>query len=498
VLQARFGDLRAKEIEMKGKGREWTKLERKAREVFGVQKFRPGQRELLEAVLQSRDAVGILPTGGGKSLCFQLASLFLPRPVVVVTPLISLAEDQTDKLERFRVPAARVDSTLKAAEARAALGALDENALDLIYVTPERLQNADFLQRLTSVGCSLLVIDEAHCISEWGHDFRPAFMRLRQAAEALGRPPILALTATATPAVERDIIESLALQDPLVMRTSSERPNLHLSVRHCETEDDQNLALKELVRDEPGTALVYTATVKAAKAVWTMLVNDDLPAGLYHGDLNAQIRDVTQDAFMDGRYRIVVATKAFGMGIDKPNTRLVVHYQVPGSLESYYQEVGRAGRDGKPARGVLLYRRADVRVQRFFLATKHPKAAALAKFVASLFDGGDAAELPERLQQVVVADLERLGFASEEQEPTLAHCVAKRDEVIAALTELYERRHADDSERLQKMLRYAELRACRTAELRRYFGEEGGPSCAHCDYCLEDSVGIREVCEASG
>jgi ATP-dependent DNA helicase RecQ len=205
-------------------------LTERARRVFGIERFRPGQLELTQAVLAGQDALGILRTGGGKSLCFQLASLFVPLPVLVVTPLISLAEDQTDKLEARRVAARRVDSTLPAAEAREALGLLGRGQLELVYVTPERLQNPEFLALLRDVGCSLIVVDEAHCVSQWGHDFRPAYLRLRQAVRALGSPPVLALTATATPEVERDIAEQLALRGPMVFRGSSARLNLQLSV----------------------------------------------------------------------------------------------------------------------------------------------------------------------------------------------------------------------------------------------------------------------------
>jgi ATP-dependent DNA helicase RecQ len=212
---------------------DWNALAERVRAVFGIHSWRAGQRELIEAVLHGRDALGILPTGGGKSLCFELASLFLPRPGIVVTPLISLAEDQTDKLEVANVAAARVDCTLSAAEFARAETAIQSGRLELLYVTPERLQNSEFLGLVRQVGCSLLVIEETHCVSQWGHDFRPAHAALRFAAAALGRPPMLALTATATAAVERDIVEQPALRDPLVVRISSARPNLHLAVQHA-------------------------------------------------------------------------------------------------------------------------------------------------------------------------------------------------------------------------------------------------------------------------
>jgi ATP-dependent DNA helicase RecQ len=448
----------------------WSEVAETAARVFGVRTFRAGQRELIEAVLARRDALGILPPGGGKSLCFQLPSLFLPGVVVVVSPLVSLGEDQTDQLERPSISAARTDSTLTAGKDRTAL--VQRQPLEIVYVTPERLTQPAFTEKILMVGCSLLVVDEAHCISEGGHDFRPAFLAIRHAARALGRPPILALTATATPAVERDILQELELRDPLVVRTSCERPNLHLSVRHCATEAAKLAVLQELVAAEPGTVLVYTATIRKAYEVWTRLIEADIVAGIYHGDLEPVVRDITRDAFMDGRYRVIVATRDFGPGIDQARTRLVIHAQVPGSLERYYQEVGRAGRDGEPARGVLLYRRADARIQRFFLAGKHSQREEVEQAVEWWF-GAREAELPGRSAKVLLNDLERISAMA-----------STRERMLTELTELYERRRAEDGARLERMLAFAEEKECRMQGVRAYFGEKG-ERCSQCDYCDE-------------
>ena len=302
----------------------------------------------------------------------------MPRPVVVVTPLISLAEDQTDKLEARRVFATRLDSTLRAAEAREANAAIAGGKLELLYVTPERLQNADFMALLQRHGCSLFVVDEAHCVSQWGHDFRPAYAQLRFAAEALGRPPILALTATATPTVEqrnrRSARPARPLPRPHLLR--AQEPPLRGAPCRGRRAEAARRSISSCAAS-PAPALVYCSTIKAAKQVHEHLVARNLEAGLYHGELHAAVRDATQDAFMDGRYRIVVATKAFGMGIDKPNTRFVVHYQLPDSLESYVQEAGRAGRDGEPARCVLLFDEKDAPVQYFFSRQKQPPQRAI-------------------------------------------------------------------------------------------------------------------------
>jgi ATP-dependent DNA helicase RecQ len=470
---------------------DWNALAQQARLVFGIGSWRPGQRELIEAVLEGRDALGILPTGGGKSLCFELPSLFLPRLVIVVTPLISLAEDQTDKLDAAHVATTRIDSTLGTAELRQAESALRGGKLELVYVTPERLQHAEFLTMARSVGCSLLVVDETHCVSQWGHDFRPAYAQLRAAAQALGRPPILALTATATKVVAEDIAQQLELRDPCVVRVSSARPNLHLAVRPAA---GQKLQLLEQLLDEPGSGLVYTATVRAAREVFAYLLGRDLSVGLYHGQLQPAVRHATHAAFMDGRYRIVVATKAFGMGIDKPDTRSVVHYQLPDSLESYAQESGRAGRDGAPAKATLLFDPKDERVQRYFLLHKCPPARAVSDLVQWL--ARQPAEVPldwtmlaetvtDRWRNVLCCDLVNLGFVQHRDQTLVLSRPLNDTQALRALGALHDERVAIDRRRLEQMIDYANLGSCRTAHLMHYFDESAPEHCDRCDNCDE-------------
>lgn len=470
---------------------DWNAVAERARSVFNVGGWRRGQRELIEAVLEGRDALGILPTGGGKSLCFELPSLFLPYPVIVVTPLISLAQDQTDKLESAKVAATRIDSTLRAAELRLAESAVRGGKLELIYVTPERLQQPEFVALARSVGCSLLVIDETHCVSQWGHDFRPAYAALRGAAQALGRPPILALTATATKLVEEDVVHQLELRDPCVVRVSSARPNLHLAVKPAA---GQKLHLLDQLVDAPGSGLIYTATVRAAREVFAHLLARDLTVGLYHGQLHPVVRQATQAAFMDGRYRVVVATKAFGMGIDKPDTRFVIHYQLPDSLESYAQENGRAGRDGAPAQCTLLFDPKDERVQRYFLLHKCPPQSAASIFVHWLsrqptdraFDWTTLGEtVTERWRDVLCRDLANLGFVHYREQTPVLPGPLNGPQALRALGELHGERAALDRRRLSQMIEYASLGGCRTAHLLAYFDESAAEYCEHCDNCDE-------------
>ncbi|MGH7625543.1 MAG: RecQ family ATP-dependent DNA helicase [Gemmatimonadaceae bacterium] len=341
--------------------------------LFGYDTFRAGQADAVANVLAGRDTLVVLPTGGGKSLCFQIPALLLPHLTVVISPLISLMKDQVDALTARGLPATFINSTLTGGEISDRLARVERGEIKLLYVAPERFDSGRAAERLRATGVSLLAVDEAHCISEWGHDFRPSYLRVRDVRQQLGAPPTVALTATATPEVRRDIARQLALSDPKTVITGFDRRNLHYHVVRTRTEADKDSALVAALRDHAGLAVVYASTRRSVERITGMLARQRITVVAYHAGLDDAHRHEVQNAFMREDVRVIVATNAFGMGIDKPNVRLVVHHAMPGTLEAYYQEAGRAGRDGLLSHCILLHAFQDRFTHEYFVTSAYPE-----------------------------------------------------------------------------------------------------------------------------
>lgn len=354
------------------------------RERFGYPDFRPPQVRAITAAVSGRDALVVLPTGGGKSLCYQVPALVRGGLTVVISPLISLMKDQVEALERRGIAATYLNSTLGAAAASERMARVRDRSVHLLYLSPERLEAGRTLDQLAAVGVHLLAVDEAHCISEWGHDFRPSYRRIGTMRNRLGGLQTIALTATATPQVRRDIVQQLALREPEIAVAGFDRTNLAYHVRSVRSEYDKDTQTIALLRDSAAPAIVYTPTRRAVERITSMLMRARLQATAYHAGLSHGMRQRAQDAFMEERTRVIVATSAFGMGIDKPDVRLVVHHAMPGSLEAYYQEAGRAGRDGMDSTCILLHTASDRTTHEFFLRGTHPERAVVERVWQSL------------------------------------------------------------------------------------------------------------------
>jgi ATP-dependent DNA helicase RecQ len=339
---------------------------------FGYDDFRRGQVDVVASVLSGRETLGVLPTGGGKSLCYQVPALVFPGMTVVISPLISLMKDQVDRLQRLGIAATFLNSTLEARDVTARMDRARRGELKLLYVAPERFEATDLGRCLAQCELSLLAVDEAHCISEWGHEFRPSFRRIARVADALRIPLRMALTATATPLVRRDIVTQLRLRRPNIIVAGFDRTNLSYGVRHCAEDVEKQTLLVHTLKAHQAPAIVYAPTRAAVERVARRVARSGIRTLPYHGGITDDHRQEVQERFMAGEVDCLVATNAFGMGIDKPNVRLVVHFAMPGTLEAYYQEAGRAGRDGNPGRCVLLHAPEDRSTHEFFIARMFP------------------------------------------------------------------------------------------------------------------------------
>ncbi|MFB8228728.1 RecQ family ATP-dependent DNA helicase [Cellulosimicrobium sp. NPDC055967] len=471
-----------------------------AREVFGYRDLRPGQREAIAALLDGRDVLLVLPTGAGKSAVYQVPGLELPGPTLVVSPLIALQQDQVRSLLELGdddARAAAVSSAVPAAERRAALEAAAAGELEFLFLSPEQLANDEVLDAVRAARPSLVAVDEAHCVSTWGHDFRPEYLRVGERLDTLDpRPPVLALTATASPPVREDVAERLHLRDAAVIVRGFARPGIALEVVRAVEADDKDRAVVERVRAEAehGVGIVYVATRRRTTEVADALARAGLRTAAYHGGLRRAERDEAQRRFTEDEVDVVVATSAFGMGIDKPDVRFVVHADVPGSPDSYYQEVGRAGRDGDPAVAVLFYRPEDLGLQRYFAVSVPDRddlrevARALgragAEAPASGPAGGGRARLPRRLARLRALVEDARALAGDDARPAAVADTARN------LAEA--RRRVDDS-RLQMMRAYAETTQCRRQFLLAYLGEDLPEPCGRCDACWSGTAAERSA-----
>jgi ATP-dependent DNA helicase RecQ len=468
--------------------------------VFGFEQLRPGQAEAVERVLGGHDTLAVMSTGYGKSAIYQLAALLIPGPTVVVSPLIALQRDQVEELEREGAGgAAAVSSFVPAGARREALEELAEGELEFLFLSPEQLSKPEVLADVAAAKPSLFVVDEAHCISEWGHDFRPDYLKLGAVAEAIGRPPILALTATASPPVREEIVERLGMREPDVIVRGFDRPEIRLAVERFHDERAKRRALIERVAAEPKPGIVYAATRRLAEELAEELSEHGVSALAYHGGMRRADRVEAQESFMHDRVEVVVATTAFGMGVDKHNVRFVFHSEPADSVDSYYQEIGRAGRDGKPAQAVLFYRSQDLGLRRFFAGGGHVDADQI-RLVAEIVAAGEPLEQADLSQTKLLTAVTRLEdvdgvavLASGDVAPR--RVLEDLDAVVEAAWREQQERQQFDRSRVEMMGAYADAGGCRREFVLTYFGERFEPPCGHCDNCEAGRVSRGAVAE---
>jgi ATP-dependent DNA helicase RecQ len=474
-----------------------AQIQQVLKRVFRLKRLRSGQLEVVQRVLDGVNTLAVMPTGAGKSLCYQLPAMMLDSTTVVVSPLVALMKDQCDYLCDHGIAAVQINSAVPAEELARAREAVKNGSARIVLTTPEQMADPELLAMLDERKVSLLVVDEAHCISQWGHDFRPAFLGIAAAVKPLGRPAVLALTATAKPAVMEEIMQQFDIAQDDVVHGDAYRPNLHLSVEQVGRAADRMDRAMALVASSEGSGIVYAATVKSAEELHDKLAAAGESVALYHGRLPVARRAEAQDAFMAGQVRVMVATNAFGLGIDKPDIRFVVHLQMPSSLDAYYQEAGRAGRDGADAACTLLYLRQDRALQQFFMAGRYPTLGDVQAVYATLCsDNTEGGWTSSTLERVLDRPRSKLQVAlsllrqhkavrcSTEGVLTVPRRALSTDALEQMLT-AYQRRREEDQRTLETMVAYAQSGRCRWHAVLDYLGDSPSfDACGRCDNCL--------------
>jgi len=474
-------------------------------EYFGHGGFLDGQERVISQIVSGRDGLVVMPTGGGKSLCYQLPALCFEGVTLVVSPLIALMKDQVDALVAKGIPATLINSTVPWDEQKDRLNGMRSGRWKLVYVAPERFRAESFLRALEGVEVSLFAVDEAHCLSQWGHDFRPDYMRLGRALEKIGSPQCVALTATATPMVREDILKVLRLREPFEVVSGFSRPNLSLAITHVDKQQNKLERVREVVKAQR-TGIVYCATRKKVDEVSETLAAWGMKAIAYHGGMSDAEREKAQEIFLSRKADVAVATNAFGMGIDRSDVRFVLHYEVPGSIEAYYQEAGRAGRDGESAVCELLFNYADTRTQEFFIEGANPGVQAIRDVYRYLENEADQEhEVRESIEDITegaglknsmavssaLAALARAGYIERFDIPgkRLRGTRLKRPDLRAEALELdeeaIEEKERRDREKLKAMVEMCYARVCRQQWILEYFGEENAETCGCCDICQQ-------------